>query len=136
MKALSPIASLAIVASAILSPGIASAQTAGGTVIGVSTEVMADVIAGVSAKKSILGKKIYNDEAKPAVVGEVDDVIISPKGSVSYAIVNASRFLGLSNHRVAVPVEQFRFDGKNITLPGATKDALRGMPVFQYAPKK
>ena len=44
--------------------------------------------------------------------------------------------MGLSNHRVAIPVEQFKIEGDRITLPGATKDALRAMPVFQYAKKK
>ncbi|QNP50592.1 PRC-barrel domain-containing protein [Diaphorobacter aerolatus] len=136
MKKVFYIAALAICSSVLLSPTMASAQAAGGSVIGVSTEVMADVIAGWSAKRSILGKNVYNDDAKPAVVGEVVDIIISPKGSVSYAIVNASKFLGLSNHRVAIPVEQFKFDSNRIILSGATKDALRALPVFQYAEKK
>ena len=102
--------------------------------IGVTTTVAAEVANGWSVKKAIMGKDVYNDEAKPVVVGKVEDIIVSPKGSVSYAVVNASKYLGLSSHDVLIPVEQFKIESRRITLPGATKDSLRALPVFRYAP--
>jgi sporulation protein YlmC with PRC-barrel domain len=121
-------------AAALSMPLAAQAQVAGGTVLGVTETVAAAVADGWSVKKSILGKDVYNDDTKPAVVGKVEDVIINPQGAVSYAVVNASKFLGLSSHLVLIPVEQFRIDDQRITLPGATKNALRDVPPFKYAP--
>ena len=101
--------------------------------IGVAEAVRAKIVNGWSAKKSILGHDVYNDAAKPEKVGKVEDIIIDPEGAVSYAIVNASKYMGLSSHLVAVPVHQFKLENNRITLPGATKDGLRNVPVFHYA---
>ena len=52
---------------------------------------------------------------------------------MSYAIVGAGGFLGMGKHDVAVPVGQFKEDKGRIVLAGATKDALKAMPKFEYA---
>jgi len=52
---------------------------------------------------------------------------------VSYAIVNAGGFIGLSRHDVAVPVSQFKLVDQKLVLAGATKDALKASPPFEYA---
>lgn len=131
-----PIRTLApalLLAASVALPFAAQAQTAGATVLGVTQTVYADVANGWSVKKDIMGKDVYNEDANPAVVGHVEDIIVNPKGSVSYAIVNASKYLGLSSHDVLVPVEQFKIQNNRITLPGATKEALRNLPEFKYA---
>ncbi len=125
--------SAAVLAASAALPLAATAQVAGASVLGVTETVHASLANGWSVKKAILGKDVYNDDAKPEVVGKVDDIIINPKGSVSYAIVNASKFLGLSSHDVLIPVEQFTVENNRITLRGATKDALRKLPQFKYA---
>ena len=106
-------------------PVASQAQTAGATVLGVSQSVIAEVAKGWSVKKTILNTDVLNDAAEPERLGKVEDLIVAPDGSVSYLIVNASKFLGLANHRVAIPVSQFRQMGKTLVLPGATKDELR-----------
>ena len=107
------------------------AQVAGATTVGVTVEEMKVVALGWSAKKKILGKAVYND--KNEKVGTVDDLIITPDKSVSYAIIGAGGFLGMGKHDVAVPVGQFKEDKGRIVLAGATKDALKAMPKFEYA---
>jgi sporulation protein YlmC with PRC-barrel domain len=107
------------------------AQVAGSTTVGVSVEEMKVVALGWSAKKKILGKAVYND--KNEKIGTVDDLIITPDKSVSYAIIGAGGFLGMGKHDVAVPVGQFKEDKGRIVLAGATKDALKAMPKFEYA---
>lgn len=90
-----------------------------------------DVTTGWSAKRQILGKTVYNDSGD--AVGKVDDIIVAPDKAVSYAIVGAGGFLGLDRHDVAIPVSQFKeIDGKFV-LAGATKDALKALPPFEYA---
>jgi sporulation protein YlmC with PRC-barrel domain len=109
----------------------ALAQVAGSTIVGVSVAEMRDVAAGWSAKRSILGQSVFND--KNERVGSIDDIVVAPDNSVSYAIVNAGGFIGLSRHDVAVPVSQFKLVDQKLVLAGATKDALKASPPFEYA---
>ena len=111
--------------------GEIGAQVAGSTTVGITVEELKVVALGWSAKKKILGKAVYND--KNEKIGVVDDLIITPDKSVSYAIIGAGGFLGMGKHDVAVPVGQFKEDKGRIVLAGATKDALKAMPKFEYA---
>ena len=107
------------------------APVAGGAVIGVSVSEIAVLANGWSAKKQILGKDVYND--KNEKVGKVYDIIIAPDKAVSFGIIAAGGFLGIAKHDVAIPANQFKMQDGKIVLPGATKDALKAMPAFQYA---
>src|SRR5262245_25890502 len=120
-----------VLAAAVLSGTGVQAQVAGSTTIGVSVEEIKAVALGWSAKKKILGKPVYND--KNEKIGVVDDLIITPDRSVSYAIIGAGGFLGIGKHDVAIPVGQFQDDKGRIVLAGATKDVLKAMPKFVYA---
>ena len=44
-------------------------------------------------------------------------------------------FLGMGEHNVAVPVGGFKQEQGRIVLPGATKDALKAAPKFEYTKK-
>ena len=103
------------------------------TTLGVAATEVQAVATGWSLKKSVLGKSVYNEEGKS--VGKIDDVIVAPDKAVSYAIIGAGGFLGMGKHDVAIPVNQFRVENNKITLPGATKDALKALPKFEYAKK-
>jgi len=100
-------------------------------VIGITIDELVTVAKGWSAKKQIMGKKVYNDKGEK--VGVVDDIIIAPDKAVSYAIIGTGGFIGVAKHDVAIPVYQFKMKEGKITLPGATKDAVKAMPAFQYA---
>jgi sporulation protein YlmC with PRC-barrel domain len=108
-----------------------AAQVAGSTAPGMSVEELKTIARGWSATKQILGKSVYND--KNEKVGDVDDLIIAPDSSISYAIIGVGGFLGLGERQVAIPVNRFKHSEGRIVLPGATKDALQAMPSFQYA---
>jgi uncharacterized protein YrrD len=88
------------------------------------------VTKGWSVKRTILGQPVYNE--KDERVGSVDDIIVTDK-AVSYGIVNAGGFLGLTKHNVAIPVSQFKLVDNKLVLPGATKEALKASPEFRYA---
>jgi len=107
------------------------AQTAGSSVISVSKSEMRQVATGWSAKKQILGKDVFNDAGEK--IGEINDLIVTPNRSLSYAIVGVGGFLGMGEHDVAVPVSKFKQQMGKIVLPGATKDALKAAPKFEYA---
>jgi sporulation protein YlmC with PRC-barrel domain len=88
------------------------------------------VAKGWSAKNQIMGKDVYND--KNEKVGVVEDLIITPEKAVSYAIIGTGGFLGMDKHDVAIPVNHFKMVEGKVTLPGATKDAVKAMPAFKY----
>ncbi len=112
--------------------GASWAQPVAGTAtLGVTATEVQAVATGWSLKKSILGKNVYNDEGKS--VGKIDDVIVAPDSSISYAIVGAGGFLGMGKHDVAIPVKNFKVQNNKIVLAGATKDALKELPKFEYA---
>ena len=107
------------------------AQVAGSTTIGASQKEMKLVAVGWSAKKKILGKAVYND--KNEKIGTVDDIIIAPDRAVSFAIIGVGGFVGIGKHDVAIPVNQIREEKDRLVLPGATNEALKALPEFQYA---
>jgi sporulation protein YlmC with PRC-barrel domain len=106
-------------------------QVVGSTQLGVAYAELRDVTTGWSAKKQILGKKVFNDSGD--TVGKIDDIIVSPDKAVSYAIIGAGGFLNVNRHDVAIPVNQMKEDGGKFILAGATKDAIKAMPEFEYA---
>jgi uncharacterized protein YrrD len=89
-----------------------------------------EVTKGWSIKRAILGQPVYNETNER--VGSVDDVIVTPDKALSYGIINAGGFLGLMKHNVAIPVSQFKLVDNKLVLPGATKNALKASPEFQY----
>jgi len=108
-----------------------AAQVAGSSLLAVSVEEMKMVAVGWSAKKQILGKDVYND--KDEKIGVVDDLIVTPDRSLSYAIIGTGGFVGLGKHDVAIPVKLFKAGTGRIMLAGASKDALKALPKFEYA---
>ena len=126
-----PMHILMLASMALAAPTISHAQVAGTTLLGVTVTELQEVAKGWSVKHTILGQHVYND--KNERIGTVDDLIVAPDKAVSYAIVNAGGFLGLAKHYVAIPVSQLKLVDKKLVLPGATKDALKASPEFQYA---
>jgi hypothetical protein len=116
----------------LLLPVPATAQVAGSTVLGVAAADMGEVTLGWSAIRQILGKAVFNDKSQR--IGTIDDLIIAPDKAVSYAIIGAGGFLGVDRHDVAVPVWQLKRQAGKLILPGATKEALKASPEFEYAP--
>ncbi|WP_321960419.1 PRC-barrel domain-containing protein [Paraburkholderia sp. J7] len=116
---------------AVVASASANAQIAGAQPLSVSVEQSQALLEGWSVKKSVLGKPVYNDDN--VKIGTVRDLIVAPDGSVSAAIVAAGGFLGVGSHDVAVPIASLDVRQGNLYLPGATKDALKATPAFQYA---
>ena len=121
---------LALASIALTTPTMSRAQVAGSTLVGVSVAEMREVASGWTAKRQILGQPVFND--KDERVGSIDDIIIAPDKAVSYAIINAGGFTGLTKHDVAIPVSQMKLVDNKPVLAGATKEALKASPPFEY----
>ena len=122
---------IVVAALAVAGPAIAYAQVAGSTFLGSSYTELRDVAMGWSAKRQILGHPVYNDLNER--IGSIDDVIVTTDKAVSYAIINAGGFLAVTKHDVAVPVAELKLVGDKLVLAGATRDALKAAPPFEYA---
>jgi sporulation protein YlmC with PRC-barrel domain len=125
-----PACLLMLVGITLTAPALSHAQVAGSTLLGVSVAELRDVTLGWSVKRQILGQSIYNslDER----IGSVDDIIVTKDKAVSFAIVNVGGYLAMTKHDVAVPVSQFKLVNNKLILPGATKEALKASPQFEY----
>ena len=125
--------SVGCAAALLLSPiGRAGAQVAGGATLGVTVEELRVVLLGWSARQKLLDAAVYND--KNERIGKVEDIIVSPNRTVSYAIIGVGGFLGLvGKHQVAIPMDQIKFNNDRFVLAGASKEALKAMPEFEYA---
>jgi hypothetical protein len=118
-------------ALAVAAPGISHAQVAGSTLLGTNYAEVSDIALGWSAKRQIFWSPVFNDLNER--IGLVDDIIVTFDDSVSYVIVNAGGFLAVTKHDVAVPVSKLKLVDGKLVLPGATKDALKEVPPFEYA---
>ena len=92
------------------------------------------VAKGYSARQ-LMGENVMNERREP--IGTIDDLIVARDADDSdvYVVLEVGAFLGLGGHLVAVPFTSIEVDERNdrILLAGATRDALRKLPVYQGA---
>ena len=81
----------------------------------------------------LLGSGVVNDKSEK--IGTLDDVISDKnKKQLDFAILQVGGFLGLGGRLVAVPYDSLVIDdkGQKVTLPGASKEALKNLAEFHY----
>jgi hypothetical protein len=111
-------------------PSFGGVPIAGGVPLGVTVVQMEAIFIGWSAKKDSLGKPVVNERNEQ--IGKIDDLIIRPDNAVSYAIIGVGGFLGMKKHDVAIPMQQLKLHQGALVLPGATREALKALPPFEY----
>jgi sporulation protein YlmC with PRC-barrel domain len=85
-----------------------------------------------------LKKAVVNEQKEK--IGTISDIVISPNpdaklSHASFAIIGVGGFLGMGKYDVAIPMEQLKLQDRTLVLPGATKDALKALPKFEYQKK-
>jgi len=77
-------------------------------------------------------KSVLND--KGDIIGHIDDFIFGRDNGPVYAVLSVGDFDGLNGELVAVPFNSLKLDDSSgkIVLPGASREALRKLPVFLY----
>lgn len=78
-----------------------------------------------------MGHEVVNESNDK--VGKIEDIIIAPDMTASYAIVGVGGFLGMGERKVAIATKYFQVNGETVLLDGATKDLLKQIPEFKYA---
>lgn len=93
-----------------------------------STQSMA-LNRGWSAQKSLMGKAIYGEDN--AVIGAIDDIIISADGRENFLLVKYGGYYGFGEHNVAVSLQSITLIEDKLYLEGATKDILKSLPEYE-----
>jgi hypothetical protein len=122
-------ASKAAGSTAAASAPVVRVPVAGQALLGVTVEEQRLIATGFRASK-LLKQDVYNDKGEK--IGKIDDLVVAPDGTLSIAVINVGGFLGLRDHRVAVPVRQFAPLAPKAVLPNANKDQLKSLPKFEY----
>ena len=102
--------------------------------LGVSKSEMETIATGWSARKDLMNKGVANDQKDR--IGTIEDVIITPEEGKPYAVIGVGGFLGIDRHDVVIPINQLKMHEGSLMLPGATKDALKALPKFEYPQKR
>jgi hypothetical protein len=109
---------------------LAQAQIAGVQPLGGSVEETNGLLHGWSVRRALVDEPVYNDTNEK--IGSIYDLIIAPDRKATYAVLSVGGFLGMGIHYVAIPIDHFDIRDGNLYLAGATKDALKSVPEFQY----
>ncbi len=107
-------------------------QVVGTENIGVAVTEDQFVAFGRSVTKEVLHKAVYNEQKQK--LGVIEDVILSPEDSASYAVVDVGSFLGIPRHPVLIKYAMLKREKNGYLLKGATKDAMKNLPAFHYNP--
>jgi hypothetical protein len=83
----------------------------------------------------LIASEVINDQNED--IGTVDDLIIGDGDRVLFAVLQVGGFLGIGGSLVAVEFESLKLEkvggALRIVLPGATRDTLKNLPVFNYS---
>ncbi len=79
----------------------------------------------------LTGSNVVNE--KNEKIGTIDDFVVARNRSL-FAVLQVGGFLGMGAHLVAVPYESLvvEEEGRNVQLPGASKDELKKLPEIKF----
>lgn len=75
----------------------------------------------------LLGRLLINDTGDE--IGHLEDLMIEDD-HLAFAILSVGGFLGIGAHHVIVPFDALVIDDDEVVLPGATKETLKEMTVY------
>ncbi len=75
----------------------------------------------------LLGRPVINDTGE--TIGRLDDLMVEDS-HLAFAILSVGGFLGLGAHQVVVAFDALIIDDDEVVLPGATREALKNMTVY------
>lgn len=78
----------------------------------------------------LLGRPVINDSGEE--IGRIDDLMVEHDRLV-FAILSVGGFLGLGAHQVVVAFDALVIDDDEVVLPGASRQALKAMTVYDRA---
>jgi sporulation protein YlmC with PRC-barrel domain len=132
------LASTALVALVSASAMAASHTEAESTAATSETVVMTDkdaaMLTGSNLASTLIGSTVYASSAEDAeVIGDINDIVVTPEGKVGSLIVGVGGFLGLGEKDVAVNYDQIEWidrDGDRWLVANMSREQLEAAPAF------
>ena len=78
----------------------------------------------------VVGMTVVNSAGD--TLGTIDDLIVMPNDTVTYAVLSVGGFLGMGAHYVVVPYSSLEAVNKQMRLPNASKESLKALPSYSY----
>jgi len=83
-----------------------------------------------------MGQTVYSSAGPDAEqIGDINDLLVDENGDITAAIIGVGGFLGLGEHDVAIPYDQFQItqdqDGEARLVVSMTEEQLENAPEFQ-----
>lgn len=108
------------------------------TTSGSETVVMTDKDAAMhmnhNLASNLIGSSVYGSPSEDAdMIGDINDIVISPEGQVASVIVGVGGFLGIGEKDVAVEyktIEWVERDGERWLVANMTREQLEAAPAF------
>lgn len=108
------------------------------TTSGSETVVMTDKDAAMHMNQNLasnlIGSSVYGSSSEDAdMIGDINDIVISPEGQVASVIVGVGGFLGIGEKDVAVEyktIEWVERDGERWLVANMTREQLEAAPAF------
>jgi len=108
--------------------------TATGSETVVTTDANASMHQGDNLASNLIGSAVYGSAAEDAeMIGDINDIVISPEGDVASVIVGVGGFLGIGEKDVAVDYETIEWadrDGERWLVANMTREQLEAAPAF------
>jgi sporulation protein YlmC with PRC-barrel domain len=76
----------------------------------------------------LIGKDVYGADGKE--IGELNNFLLDPDSRVRAGVIEFGGFLGIGEHKVAVPWNDIKLQGDRLTV-NLTKDQIKAMPRWQ-----
>ena len=127
-RSLALLAGATVIAASLSSPGFSQGAPQTLSMMKVDPQSLAT---GYRTSK-VVGSAVVNESNE--TVGTIDDLIVTPNEKVPYAVLSVGGFLGMGTKYVVVPFSALEVNDKRMMLRGATKESLKSLPEFKYAP--
>ena len=103
-----------------------------------ATSVMTDkadaMHVGATLASDLIGSAVYGSENKDAdMIGDINDIVITPEGEVASVIIGVGGFLGIGEKDVAVEYDTIKWvdrDGERWIVANMSREQLEAAPAF------
>ncbi|MGJ8573342.1 MAG: PRC-barrel domain-containing protein [Hoeflea sp.] len=126
-----------LVTTSVMAASTTTNATATTTTAGTETVVTTDANAAVQGNtlaSKLIGSPVYGSASEDAeMIGDINDLVISPEGDVASIIVGVGGFLGIGEKDVSVSYDTIEWvdrDGDRWLVANMTREQLETAPAF------
>lgn len=123
-----------MVSTSAMAANEATTTTTAGSETVVTTDKDAAMHMNNNLASNLIGTSVYGSASQDAeMVGEINDIVITPEGEVASVIVGVGGFLGIGEKDVSVQYDTIEWvdrDGERWLVANVTREQLEAAPAF------